>query len=405
MEMRHTGIIGRCVIVLMLCWPTIAMGQVTGRFYLEKETFATGEPVFLYFEIKNSGTTPQNIGTSDPYSFCSGLGVHLTPDGAADLSCTTMGGGFIGSCLSSDKPLQPGKTSTERILVNYEHPIHSAGQYGIEAEGSIAYAPATEDFYAATRRIEKIHALIHFSVDENAAWTAADWQPWVERLHSGDEMERREAEITLASLAPRSLEGVLLSFPDEWAPLAFQRLNTPRSMAALAGLVRMGKVGSYEHMKADEILAESGDTQWFPLLLETAEKHPKMANYLANAAESGGDQILPTLIPRLDSSDTELTRPIAISALGYTGSRAAVPILIGLLRTTGPGDAERALAGLRQLSHRDIGGSNPFAEPQSQYPRWLNWWKSEGASATIYKPKDCGEVTPLPLISASSQNK
>src|SRR2546421_2346665 len=86
------------------------------------------------------------------------------------------------------------------------------------------------------------------------------------------------------------------------------------------------KPGTYEHMKAADFLAESGGPKWFPLLLEVAKENPKMANYVVDAAESGGDQILPTLLSMLQSPDTEFARPIAISALGYTGSRSVIPI-------------------------------------------------------------------------------
>jgi HEAT repeat protein len=155
------------------------------------------------------------------------------------------------------------------------------------------------------------------------------------------------------------------------------------------------KPGTYEHMKAADFLAESEDPKWFPLLLEVAQKNSKIANYVVDAAESGGDQILPILLSMLQSSDMEFTRPIAILALGYTGSRSVIPILLGLLRDPDMGTSQRALYGLRQLTHRDIGGDRWFDNPQAQYPVWIKWWNAEGASARIYKATECSEIKPL----------
>lgn len=142
-------------------------------------------------------------------------------------------------------------------------------------------------------------------------------------------------------------------------------------------------------------LAESGDPKWFPLLLEVAQKNSKIADYVVDAAESGGAQILPTLLSMLQSSDTEFTRPIAISALGCTGTGSVIPILLGLLRDPDMGASQRALYGLRQPTHRDIGGSHWFDNPQSQYSVWINWWSAEGVSAPTYKATECGEIKPL----------
>src|SRR5262245_14995183 len=90
----------RLFVAVLLFWPTIAAGQVTGRFYLEKETFAPGEPVFVYFEARNIGMETQNILQADPYSFSSGYALRVSSDPAPNSSCASMWMG--GSCLSSD---------------------------------------------------------------------------------------------------------------------------------------------------------------------------------------------------------------------------------------------------------------------------------------------------------------
>jgi hypothetical protein len=80
--------------------------------------------------------------------------------------------------------------------------------------------------------------------------------------------------------------------------------------------------------------------------------------------------------------------------MAYTGSRAAVPVLFDLLRSSDTSASERALYGLRELTHRTLSAAS--GSPQSQYAKWLEWWSRNGESARIYKPTDCGELIPLP---------
>jgi hypothetical protein len=43
-----------------------AVAQLTGKFYLDKTTFAPGEPVFLYFKLSNKGSDTVEIVIPDP---------------------------------------------------------------------------------------------------------------------------------------------------------------------------------------------------------------------------------------------------------------------------------------------------------------------------------------------------
>jgi len=387
----------RCfVAALLFCWPSVMLGQMTGRIYLEKDTFAVDEPVFLYFEITNSGTKTQNVHRADPYSFCSGYQIHISTDLSPSSSCSPMWAG--GSCASSAFPLAPGKRHTERILLNYEHKIDAPGDYELQAEIHLPYASADLEYFKAAKRSLDVRDYLRFRVDQNASPADITLEAWVELLHSSDSATRREAARTLASLAPKSLENTLMDFADkpefrEWAPLAFHRLNTDRSLKGLAELLR--KTEPNEDTQSARYLGESGDPKWFPLLLEGAKKHANDGAYVYPAAESGGDQALPFLIPLLQSSDNEYTRPIAVSALGHTGSRAAIPILLELLQSSDSGTAERALYGLRNLTHRTVSGDVSNLNPQSQYPAWAQWWTREGSQARIYKANECGEFKPL----------
>jgi hypothetical protein len=70
-------------------------------------------------------------------------------------------------------------------------------------------------------------------------------------------------------------------------------------------------------------------------------------------------------------------------ALGNTGSRTAVPILIELL---GDADVRRAASeALYTLTHRQSNSDDPAAERQN----WVSWWALQGKTAQIFDPTEC----------------
>lgn len=386
----------RWLAALLLGCSALAFGQVTGHFYLEKSTFAPGEPVFLYFEATNTGSKAQYFSQADPYSFCSGYEIHISSDPSPTSTCAR---GWAGSCLSGVSKLEPGKSRIERILLNFDRDL-KPGDYDVQAGRNLSYAATDADYFTAPKEKLEEHSQLHFRIDENTTANPAEFQRWLDQLRSPDADKRREAARTLAALAPKSLEKTLLGFADNaefrrFAPLALYRLNTPRSMAALADLLNKTERGTYENMQSADYLAESGDPQWFPLLQEYARRNASISNYVSDAAQSGGDQAIPALLELAHSPDVEFTRVNAVSALGDTGSRSAVPILLEFLKSPDTGISERALSGLQRLTRRTGGDGSGGQYLQDQYRRWLQWWTREGSTVPIYKGKECGELIPL----------
>ena len=380
-------------------WSALAAGQLSGHFYLEKSTFAPGDPIFLYFEVVNDGPQAENLHSADPYSFCSGYQIKVSSDPDFTSSCAPPG--FGGSCLSSSVVLSPGKKHVERLLLNFDHKIDAPGPYSVEAERHLSHAAASAHYFSpdTPKDTLEVQTTLYFRVDPNTAQNPKALQTFLAQLRADDPNKRREAARTLASVAAQSLEDVLLAFSDnpefrEFAPLAFHRLNTQRSMKALANLVKKTEVGSYEHIKSADYLAESNDPQWFPLLQDVAQKHAQISNYVDDAAELGGDRMLPMLISLVGSPDKEFTRINAVTAMGSTGSRTAVPILLDLLKSSDTDIANRARYGLRMLTHRTA-SDDQSENPQSEYPKWSQWWAREGSSAPIYKPTECGNFIPF----------
>lgn len=384
--------VARGLIAALLFCSCAAFGQLSGRLFLDKEIYAPGEPVFLYFEVKNAGSTTQKIMQADPYSFCSGYKIKFSTDPGEKPSCA--GYGFAGSCLSSDRLLAPGAKYSERVLLNYDHELTSPGEYEVEASRSLW------DGGSFASPILELNVQLHFRIEASGGPASAELKAWRDQLRSKDPLQRREAARVIASLAPPSMEEVLLGFADDpelrsWAPLGLSRLNTARSIEALAELVRNAAPGTAEHMQSAEFLARTGDSKWFPLLAEVARKKAQISSYVAYAAQAGGEKALPLLLELLQSPDKDFTQLNATMALGDTGSRDAIPILLNLLKNPNLDVSSRAVYGLRQLTHRTFGNETGDASPQDQFLAWLQWWTREGSNAHIYKPGECSDFVPL----------
>lgn len=398
----------RRLLVIALLAPSLCPAQVTGTFSLDKTTFAPGEPVFLSFTLHNSGIEPVEVHTADPYSFCSGYKIHITRDGAAPPTCSKN---FTGSCLSGAISLAPGASRTERILLNYQNNsridlstvVSAPGYYTVEATRGIAFDPQSGKVFTSPDHSEE-HEIFHLRVDDALELSPAAYAPYVQQLDFKDSDIRREAARILATIAPPTLEPLLLTFATskdyalkQFAPLALSNLSTKASIAALAQMVVDDKPGSYESMTAAEGLGKTHDPAWLPILLEASDQHNSM--YLHYAADSGGDAAIAPLLTRIHAP---ASRSSAIYALGYTGSRAAVPILISLLSTqASPDDETRnatisANAALRQLTHLYAEQGAGTAPISTWHNRWQNWWLANSQTATIYKPEDCAPDTKLP---------
>lgn len=388
----------RLLVIAFLSWPTICAAQVSGRFFLEKETYARGEPVFLLFEASNKGSEAISIGSAVQESFCSGYEIRVKSKTRVNPDCAPL---FLsGSCLSSSLILKPGEKRVERVLLNDQHEIRTPGTYVVEAKRLIAYAPASVEYFTAAKSEAEVRDRLTFRVDWYSKIEDSSLQAWADQLNSEDLDQRREAAMVLSVMAPPSLETLLLGFCDSaefrsWAPRAMRGLNTPRSLQALADLLQKTEPGTPEHIDSATFLGESGDSKWFPILREIAENRPNVANYVDAAAASGGEESLPLLLSLMQSPDRTFTHVNAVSAFGYTAARAAIPILLDLLRSGESDIEQRVYLALRQLTH--LTGDTPLGEhPHGLYSRWAAWWYFEGQTAPIYRANPCGEIKMLP---------
>jgi hypothetical protein len=71
--------------------------------------------------------------------------------------------------------------------------------------------------------------------------------------------------------------------------------------------------------------------------------------------------------------------------------------LKGLVALPGlePGLSEYGLEALTHLRAAKMDGIHP--PPPTAYSRWIRWWMTDGQTATIFRPDQCGEIKPIPF--------
>jgi HEAT repeats len=380
-----------------------AAAQVEGRLYLDKTDYLVGEPVYLNFELTNKGNEPIRSFSGSSYSFCGGYEIDVsTGPPPPNQSCQ---GGEGGSCISVEWALAPGEIRKDKVLVNFEHDLSKPGQYTVHASRTLRYGSPNESLPNMANEAQvKIESEFEIQVALGSDEALVPmFQPFLTDLSSKIEGRQIEAARVIGSLAPTFLEDTIISMVNSpvtrpYALIGLRRLNTARSRARLASFVQDTPDYSYDKEQAIQDLSEMGDTEYFPLLLDEAKKwEPNQArDYVLAAARLGGEAAMPYVVSLLGSSEP-FSRGNALMALPETGSRQAVPLLIGALRDPDLDFGRLASLGLIQLTHRSPfeGGRISGESPSAEYRDWTRWWSLHSSDAAIYKPSECGAVEQL----------
>jgi len=396
----------RCYFAALLGFllTSTASAQLEGRFYLDKNQYLTGEPVYLHFDLKNNGTEPIEVVTGNSYSICGGYRIELSSDPSAHISsCASLGSG--GSCGAGGWVIASGETRQDKVLLNYEHDLSKAGIYTLRASRTLNYGhPGTSWAISTSGPQIKTEAQLDIRVEDGEAETLqANFQSYVADLHSKDEERQREAAMVIGSLAPAFLEDAILSMTISpvtrpFALIGLRHLNTPRSRETLAGFVQGNSGYSYEKERAIKYLSEMEDKKYFPLLLDQAKsQEPNQArDYVLAAAQLGQEDAMP-YVHSLLTDPSAFSRANGVMALPQTGSRRAVPLLIESLRSPDLDVGRLASIGLIRLTHRSpFEAGQWFSDtPSNEYQDWLRWWMLRGDGAPIYGPSQCGMVESL----------
>jgi hypothetical protein len=389
------------VLLLGCVAATAAQAQLQGHISMAKQEYFAGEPIYVHFEVTNTGKRAVQYAAADPYlEKCSGYHIEVssgpvTPDSSCHAAAP-------GECTSSAELLAPGETLRQNILVNYAHDVRKPGSYDIHARRTLQYGPMTLGEVASLSGSLQVEARFQIEVHKADADTLKSiYQVYVKNLESQDPDIEREAERAIASAALPWLEDVIFAMmrrytSREFALLGLKNLNTQRAREELAKVVQNTSEDTPENETAVGYLAQMGNKKYFPTLRDLAVKQPsdQAGEYVLAAAELGGDDAIPFLKTMLDSKNSG-AQANAVAGLEKTGSREAVPLLIEALKNADVNLGRSALGALAELTHYTA-GPNDNDPPAEEYGRWQAWWTANGATTQIYGPRDCGDVQRLP---------
>jgi HEAT repeats len=394
----------RSVMILALfvrCAPlALAQNQsLAGRFYPEKEIYLVGEPVFIDFEIDNTGEQPVWIDSrmgqpcSEPDSIeVVGAKYHgFGSDNA--LGCF---GGVAGDCPSNDIELKGGSKHTVRIFLSALHRLDHAGTYQVQARRRV---PVDASARMNVMPLTQSHDLREFSTDFRITLVEGSdedlrraFQPYIRDVDRSDSFVQSQAIWAITEMAPPFLEDVILKPADlpnraAGAAVALGRLNTTKAKQKLAKMAEH----SQQRQSAIRALAKTRDRAYLPALIHIAGETTDGDRDLTiwSAGLIGGDDSIPFLVSVLHDTDANV-RVAALRGLGVTASRSAVPVLIGTLQDPDEQIFREATQSLAELTHHSI-TTEPWAEKPSPavYSRWHEWWLRNELTAPIYGTDKC----------------
>lgn len=381
----------------------LAASGLDGHFYLSKSTYSAGEPVYLIFEVRNTETQPVMIRTADALSFCGGYKIEV--EGAKNQESFGCYSGVGGSCASSVKVLRSGESLTDRILLNRTYDLRKPGRYLLHVTHKLPFGPGDGDLTmlmqdGSQETFEEQLDIVIEPSDESEL--KPRFEGYLKDLQSRDEQKRIDAAQVIANLAPPFLEGTILEMLDSpqlryFAVRGLRNLGTPGAHQALANFVKNSPPTQItgEYQDAIRCLGEIGDRSDLAMLLDVAHANPP-GSYrrdvaMMSAAKVGGDDAIPLLAAEFKNPSLDVQQS-AVRALYLTGSRAAVPVLIELLRSPQERISRTAEFGLETLTHHGAPEPDSGVQSPTNYAKWIQWWNTHRQTATIFRYDECGEI-------------
>lgn len=391
----------------------LAQVNYVARFVLEKETFLLGEPIFCDFVIQNTGT--QVFGFSyrppsrvlnrelepEPHFRLTDERGHLLPD-PAPKPC----GGAKGSVVYGSVSLPPGRTQTERWLLNEWARFSAPGLIHVRAERRLPlsiFDPATQKFMERPAAYAlAVNEFVFRVVPSTEEQLDAAFRPYVNMLEDPSISNPFEA-VTVLTTLPRSF---LAKKFEAMATASPQNQRWDRKQV-LEGLARLNTLAAWEAMlrvargsSGDEslrayavlLLAEKGDGAPLPGLLEMVK--PASATLRGAILRSLGFFHDPranrVLFEELHSGDAS-DRMNAILGLKNLESREAIPALLAMLNDPDPQVRQVANFALQSLTGQRIELSAKASQRESARvaQQWHAWWREKGAQADLVRQPPC----------------
>jgi hypothetical protein len=394
--------------------------KVKGGFSLMilKDEYFVGEPIYVIFEVTNTGEIPfsfasggdyRSSGRHDRFSFTAvDENGEAVPDPIARfrINGAIPGGGIGGEALA-----KPGKTYSERLLVNQWCAFTQPGRYTITCKrmlnlsadpkaslgGLEMLRPALpvetkititlrRDDRALAKYVESLGATLsgyeHYKAyEEMSVLARAQFEavlPIISRLARSKGPVQEKAMQWLSYFDKEKAIPVfmdLIKSSDPKVRMEALRILAEWQVKDVGTLVQdaLRSPDASERSAAVILCWRSKYADCLPLLLEMADdKDSLVRQYLGSMLAVYGDQrAVPVLLKLLrDPDSNSLTKLGAAVGLGKLGRKDGIAVLIDLLQR----DEMKGMRGNIYAALEELTGTKRREDPDE----WQAWWQKEG---------------------------
>jgi len=376
--------------VALLISSVLAEGQeLAVRVHPEKPTSPLGEAVFVLVELTNISPSVVEF-TDDGECAQSFKPVVFIKHRTQENLYGCAGGGTGGSCLGSFVVLKPGEKLSRRYLLPDGLEPDDVGDFDYSLQRQIRFY-ARDGSYEVIDQQEVSEAFTIHAVKANRSRVKADYAPLVADLQSPDARQRWLAVSAIMEHPQPFLEPVILKLSQEPQTMSIsvtglKKLGTDRAKQRLADLTS-SEFDESIRQPATTALAELGDTTYCELMLQLMKLRQGYTTEIAarGAGLLCGEKAIPQLASLLLRAPRNFPPYEVAYALGNTGSRTAVPILIELLGNSDADVRRAAKEALYTLTHRQSNSDDSGADRED----WVSWWALQGKTAQIFAPTEC----------------
>lgn len=376
---------------LLALFPLRSTAQLTGKFTLNKDSYAVGEPLIFTLELKNSGSESVYTFPKVPGQ-CSEAFVFFRQ--APGMGCEVP---WTFDCEEPSE-IKPGENFTESWPLDFWFRVGKPGTYKTSISLDTRYATAHGG-------VQPLHVSSEVQlnvVPGNPADVERVLAAWEAQLNDPDFNKRHDALDVLATTAPAYFHDEIFrlardddAFKVEHAVGGLERLNTPDARALLAEILTSPKLphnedGEFSRCDAIKALGLSGDTSYFTLLVPYLEHTNTCESEFAAfaIARLGRGAAVPPL-RSLMASKQVTDRMHAVAALRDATSPEAVDALIDALRDQDPGVREKAADTLVQLTGHSVTKPNQPAPSALQLENlWRAWWHKHASDTKLAEPAE-----------------
>lgn len=371
------------------------LAQVTGRVYLEKESYAVGEPLMFTLEIKNSGKEPIQLYPRVPGQGLGNFSFSMQKAAGENPGRSCGAAWNLPENSADPHELKGDGTYTYEWPLDFWYRIEHEGTYKVAISGNVLFS----SLQGGTQRVQ-------FSSDSDLNIVPGE-PAHVEEVLSKFEADLRSSDYdiqhnaldVLSTTAPSYFHDDIFRVARDKDPFiamhgagALERINTSDARALLAEIIITRKADDLDEQnlrcEAIHALGNSGDASYLQMLAPYTEHVNSCESEFAMIAMAklGREDAVPLLQGLLQSTQVK-QRLSAITALRLTASPDAVDALIGALRDKDEGVRERAASSLIMLTGNSVvTADQPAPSPLQLESLWLVWWGKHRKETKLSEP-------------------